>query len=252
MYNIKDSSNILAGKKMTYSTIKQELNSKLIEKLKNINTFLFDMDGTLVNTEILHAKAANKVLLETGIQVDLEANLSKFYGMADTEVLKALIPNLKDSEIHQLIERKNFYLIKYLKDLKESEKEVFITPGFFNFLDSLIQNNKISAVVSASEDVIVAETLACFGIDKKIKLQMGRNQTQKTKPHPDPYIEAMKRLSSTIGETVIFEDSPTGIQSAIATGCSVFRITHFAHCSFSFNQDENKFIKIQNFNNLLA
>ena len=83
--------------------------------------------------------------------------------------------------------------------------------------------------MSASEDIIVLETLRCFGIEKFVELQMGRNQTKLTKPNPDPYIEAMRRLGVHSSKTIIFEDSPTGIKSGKGSLASVVRITAFAH-----------------------
>lgn len=221
--------------------------SEKINQLKNKNTFLFDMDGTLVNTEFLHAKAASSVLIDLKINIKLEENIDKFYGMADTEVLKMLMPNITQLEIEKIIGEKNHRLTKLLKELTAKEKEQYITPGLFEFMDHLLDQNKTCAVVSASEDVIVYETLSCFGIDKKIKLQMGRNQTSRTKPFPDPYLEAIKRLNSKVEDTVIFEDSPTGMQSALATGCDVFRVNYFAHCSNVLNLN-GKYTEIRNFN----
>lgn len=215
-------------------------------QLSHYSTYLFDMDGTLVNTEYLHAKAASDVMKGLGVTVDLAASIDRFYGMADTEVLKMLIPELTAQEINNIIAQKNKHLIEILNDLEEDQKKAFITPGLFDFLNFLKKKNKIIAVVSASEDIIVEKTLACFGIDKFAQIQMGRNQTARTKPHPDPYLEACKRLNSKISETVIFEDSPTGMQAALATTSDVIRITHFAHCSEPLNLD-GKYREIKNF-----
>jgi beta-phosphoglucomutase len=95
-------------------------------------------------------------------------------------------------------------------------------------------------VVSASEDIIVTETLKCFEISMHVDLQMGRNQTVLTKPHPEPYLEGMRRLKTTHTKTLIFEDSPTGIASAVASGASVIRITGFAHSEMVLHTHERK------------
>ena len=201
--------------------------------VKDKDLILFDMDGTLVNTEPLHAKAAVVVLNDLGIKVDLMATIDQFYGMTDHVVLKTLCPQLSETEIDKCIEQKNFELIKLFNHLHEHEKESYVTPGLFPFLQYLKNENKKCAVVSASEDIIVFETLKCFGIDKFVQLQMGRNQTTLTKPHPDPYMEAMNRLGTTPEQTIIFEDSPTGIKSAHASKASVVRVTAFAHMNSS-------------------
>jgi beta-phosphoglucomutase len=214
--------------------------------VKPKNAILFDMDGTLVNTEPLHAKAAVIVLADLGIKIDLLSCIDQFYGMTDYIVLKTVCPHFTDEEINKTIEQKNFELIKLFKHLPEKEKDQYITPGLFFFLNYLKKENKKCAVVSASEDIIVSETLACFGIDQFMEIQMGRNQTVLTKPNPDPYLEAMKRLKTDFTKTLIFEDSPTGIKSATATQAEVVRITAFAHSSAS-QSFEGKFIELDNF-----
>jgi len=69
---------------------------------------------------------------------------------------------------------------------------------------------------------VVENTLDCFGLNQYLDLKMGRSQTPLTKPFPDPYVEAMRRLNSTPEKTLIFEDSPTGLQSAKSSGAKLF------------------------------
>jgi len=214
--------------------------------VRHKDAILFDMDGTLVNTEPLHAQAAAIVLKDLGVKVDLMGRIDQFYGMTDHVVLKTVCPDFTDADINKAIEQKNFQLIKLFKNLVETEKEKFITPGLFPFLQHLKKENKKCAVVSASEDIIVLETLRCFGIDQFMQLQMGRNQTKLTKPHPDPYIEAMKRLSIHHDKTIIFEDSPTGIKAASDSKAEVVRITAFAHSSSS-QVIEGKYVEFLDF-----
>ena len=207
--------------------------SDLFAYLTNKTAILFDMDGTLVNTEQLHAKAAVKVLEEMGAKIDLLSCIDQFYGMTDTIVLKTVCPQLTESEIEIAIQRKNTHLIRLLHELSPPEKERLLTPGLFHFLEFLKKKNFVCGVVSASEDIIVKETLECFGLATYMKVMMGRNQTILTKPNPDPYIEAMRRLEITKEHCLIFEDSPTGIKSATSSGAAVIRITEFSHSSSS-------------------
>ena len=213
-----------------------DLNNLLIAH----DAVIFDMDGTIVNTEPLHAKAAVIVLRSRGYDIDLEACLDQFYGMTDTAVLKLACPNLSDIEISEAINEKNKHLLDIFLNLSKEEKALYITPGLFDFLKRLKKEKKAIAVVSASEDIIVEKTLECFSIDSFVDLQMGRNQTILTKPHPDPYLEGMKRLNCLPHKTLIFEDSPTGLQSAIASGASVIRITGFAHSEDVLHSKERK------------
>ncbi len=211
--------------------------------LNSHDAVIFDMDGTIVNTEPLHARAAVIVLRSRGIDIDLEACLDQYYGMTDTAVLKHACPELTDHEIEVAIAEKNKHLLEIFKNLTHEEKINYITPGLFDFLHALKKEKKATAVVSASEDIIVEKTLECFGITTHIDLQMGRHQTTFTKPHPEPYLEGMRRLKSLPTKTLIFEDSPTGLQAAIASGANVIRITGFAHSDEVLHSREIKNFK---------
>lgn len=214
--------------------------SDLKTLLRQLDAVIFDMDGTIVNTEPLHAKAAVIVLKKLGFDIDLESCLHQFYGMTDTAVLKMTCPELSSSEIDKAIAEKNLHLIKIFEKLSPSEKQQFVAPGLFEFLKFLRSENKRMAVVSASEDLIVRETLKCFDIHTYIELQMGRDQTNLTKPHPEPYLEGMRRLKTHPEKTLIFEDSPTGLKAAVASGAHVIRITGFAHSDEVLHTRERK------------
>lgn len=214
--------------------------SDLKTLLMPLDAVIFDMDGTIVNSEPLHARAAVIVLKSLGINIDLESCLHRFYGMTDTAVLKITCPTLNDTEIEKAIAQKNIHLIQLFNKLTSNEKEQFITPGLFDLLKFLKKEKKQMAVVSASEDIIVNETLKCFNIHPYIDLQMGRGQTKLTKPHPEPYLEGMKRLNAHPLKTLIFEDSPTGLESAVASGAMVIRITSFSHSETTLHPNERK------------
>jgi beta-phosphoglucomutase len=200
------------------------------------------MDGTIVNTEGLHAQAGSLILKDMGIKMDLESMMHKFYGMTDADVLKMTCPHLSDLEIQKAIEKKNMHLLQLFKSMKSGEKEKYITPGLFDFINFLKKENKKIGVVSASEDIVVTETLNTFGISRFVDLQMGRNQTKLTKPHPEPYLEGMKRLNATANETLIFEDSPTGLTSAHSSGAHIIRITEFSH-----SKEKSSYKELKNF-----
>lgn len=53
------------------------------------------------------------------------------------------------------------------------------------------------------------------------------DDVERTKPFPDPYLEAAKRMSVYPSECVVFEDSLTGISSAQEAGCAVVAVPHY-------------------------
>lgn len=198
--------------------------------LESFNLFLFDMDGTLVNTEPLHARAMDKVLQKNNInhQIGDDESMEHFMGMTDTSVLRELCPELSDIEIDRLIAEKNIVLRDILLELDTHTKEQLTTPGLHELLSFIKSQKKNLAVVSASENAIVDATLKAFDLIHHFDFWLGRGSTARTKPHPDPYIEAMKKAGFKETETVIFEDSPTGLRAAKDSGASVIEVAPFS------------------------
>ncbi len=206
------------------------MNNKNLKHIDEYLLFLFDMDGTLVNTEPLHAKAMNKVFHKYNISIDItnaEA-LERFKGMTDLTVLNTLCPNLSETDYKNMIIEKNIVLKNIFLNLNNEEKKSLTSPGIRSFISHLKKNNKKLAVVSASENEIVNDTLCAFDLIDEFDFWLGRHSTEKTKPSPDPYLLAMKMAEIGKENTIIFEDSPTGLKSAKTSGARVIEVAPFS------------------------
>lgn len=197
---------------------------------KEIDAVLFDMDGTLVNTEPLHAEAMALVIKDMGMSfdIDLVEAIEKYAGMTDTMVLEILMPELSSQEIASLIAQKNQKLVTVFSQMDDKKLASSMTPGLLDFLEWLKHSGKMLAVVSASEDVVVEATLKAFSLHSHFQFWLGRNQTERTKPHPDPYLEAMRRMNVSESRTVIFEDSDNGMKAAVSSGAQSVRVAPFS------------------------
>ncbi len=194
-----------------------------------INFVIFDMDGTMVNTEPLHAKAMHDILLENGLEFphNAESMHEQFVGMTDTVVLEALFPHLSIEVREDLIHKKNTRLAKVFKETSLRELEELTAPGIKDFFTFLKAKKIKMAVVSASENSVVKCTLEAFNLINEFEFWFGRGSTTLTKPHSEPYIKAMEKLSKGTLETVIFEDSPTGLKSAMGSGAKTIQVAPF-------------------------
>ncbi|MFF0329345.1 HAD family hydrolase [Nonomuraea angiospora] len=99
------------------------------------------------------------------------------------------------------------------------EQGVQVTPGAPELLAELAATAIPTALVTASPRTIVELVLPRLG--HTFDLVIANEDTARGKPHPDPYLEAARRLGTTPSRCVAVEDSPTGVAAATAAGCRV-------------------------------
>ncbi|MGW4963833.1 HAD family hydrolase [Nonomuraea sp. NPDC004186] len=96
---------------------------------------------------------------------------------------------------------------------------VKVTPGASELLAELAATAIPTALVSASPRTIVELVLPWLG--HTFDLVIANEDTARGKPYPDPYLEAARRLGTTPSRCIAVEDSPTGVAAATAAGCRV-------------------------------
>jgi beta-phosphoglucomutase-like phosphatase (HAD superfamily) len=65
------------------------------------------------------------------------------------------------------------------------------------------------------------------------QFSISADDVARTKPFPDPYLEAAKRMGVATGSCVVFEDSLTGIASAKSAGCAVVAVPHYVEVTLA-------------------
>jgi HAD superfamily hydrolase (TIGR01509 family) len=170
---------------------------------------LFDMDGTLVDTEGLWWEAAAGVAASLGRSLT-SGDVPHVLGRTVEDTAAHLAPG----EVAQVAAR----LTGAFAELIEAGVEV--VPGAIELLRELSARGVPTALVSASPRGIVERVLPKLG-GHRFDLVVAAEDAAQGKPYPDPYLEAAKRLGVRPERCVAVEDSPTGVASATAAGCRV-------------------------------
>ena len=105
-------------------------------------------------------------------------------------------------------------------------KKVPLMPGALAISKAIQLSGTKQGLVSASPRPIVDGVLRGMS-EKYFDVTVGAGDIERTKPFPDPYLHAAKLLGVDIAQSLIFEDSPTGITAAVASGAFVVAVPHY-------------------------
>lgn len=182
---------------------------------------LFDMDGTLVDSEPVWFETEVRLLGEYGFELGLEhwrAVLGKPNHIACAYLVEVSGIPLTWQELGERIEAE--MVVRLAEGLE-------LLPGVKELLVELQEAGVPAALVSASSRRIVDACLSAGSADF-FRHTVSGNDIVRAKPHPDPYLRAAELLGVDPADCVVIEDSPTGAASGVAAGCRVLAVPHAA------------------------
>lgn len=181
-----------------------------VEVAKNkVKAVIFDLDGTLVDSEPNYSEADNKTLAEYGI-VELSAEMKRKYVGIGTKEMMEDIKKMYDinETIENLVSKKNKY---YLEIAKENTP---VFPEMHKFLQFLKSNNYPLALASGSSPEIIETVLSITKLKEYFDVVLSAEQVEKGKPAPDVFLEAAKQLGVPFENCLVIEDSKPGVEAA--------------------------------------
>lgn len=176
---------------------------------------LFDLDGTLVDSDHLHHAAFSTILAERGRGLTLDEYRAHIMGHPNAAILERYFPG----EAMSILDRKE---AMFRDSLAASVEPV---PGIHALLDWAERVGAGCAVVTnAPRDNAVA-MLAAAALAHRLPTLVVGDECARPKPDPAPYRAGMAALGATPSRSVAFEDSRSGLRAARAAGAHVFGLT---------------------------
>lgn len=183
-----------------------------------ISALLFDLDGTLAETDSLHLPTWVDVLEPYGVRVDKEFYKEEISGRSTAEIVRALLPDLSDEEVRAIGEAKE-------ANFRERAAELEPVPGLIDFVEQGRERGMEIALVTNAPKENVEAILLALELRSFFDTVVLADEVGAVKPDPAPYLAALKKTGVPAEEALAFEDSVSGVSSSVAAGIPTVGIT---------------------------
>jgi beta-phosphoglucomutase len=182
--------------------------------------FIFDMDGTLVDSMPFHIQAWTDMLAGLGVQTTPEAFLRQTGGKTNRQILREIFGNgLTEAEIVSHIGRKEaLYRSLYRLHLKP-------IAGLIPFLNEAERLHIPMAVATSAGKTNRDFVLQGLDLEPYFSDVVGVEEIHEGKPDPEIFLKAAKGLSTAPADCLVFEDALAGIEAASRAGMKAVALT---------------------------
>lgn len=180
---------------------------------------LWDMDGTLVDTEPIWQRSQVELTGRFGVEWTHEDGLV-MVGSALERSGEYIQAKGVDMGVEEIVEWMTSYVMERL-----ATGDLPWRPGARELLDELHDRGVPTALVTMSRRRMALVTAAALG-DRGFDVVVAGDDVERPKPHPDPYLMAADRLGLDVTACVAIEDSATGVASAAASGAVTIGVEH--------------------------
>ncbi len=190
---------------------------------RRYDAILWDFDGVIARTELLHIAAWQRAVRH--VQIDVPDDAFNTAATEDDRDLIARVFGAEGIELHssQVLAwcaAKQDILVGLLRSAPP------IYPGVAETMQWLTESGYRQAIVTSTWRANVSATLEVSGLLKHIDFVIAKEDVARPKPAPDGYRLAVQRIRCAPKRCMAIEDSSTGLKSALAAGIDVVALAH--------------------------
>ncbi len=184
-----------------------------------VEALLCDIDGTLVESNWLHAEAWQVALGAVGIHLELE-ELRRQIGKGGDELIPVFVPWWKRTHVEDPM--KTFRKHLFQQDFMSRVKPL---PQVREFLLRLKEANIRPALASSANKEDLATYKRIAGIEDLVEEETSADDAKKSKPHPDIFSAALRRLKLPASKCMALGDTPYDAEAAGLAGMRTIGVT---------------------------
>ena len=171
---------------------------------------LFDLDGTMLNSDPIHEAIFTEMWASRGLPTPEGFYIEQVHGRLNVDVFAEYLPDEPDPQGLSAWKEAQF------RDRLPSPYPE--TPGLTGFLDHAQAQGWQLAVVTNAMRLNAEAMLGAIGLRDRFEVIVIGEECAHGKPHPLPYLTAMQLLGESPETCIAFEDSPSGMRAAAASG----------------------------------
>ncbi|GGZ50541.1 MULTISPECIES: HAD family hydrolase [Streptomyces rochei group] len=184
---------------------------------------IFDLDGTLVDSEPNYYEAGRQTLAEYGVDDFTWTDHEGYVGISTQETVADWKRRYGlQAPVEELLAVKN----RHYLDLARTSARAY--PEMRKFVELLAGEGVPLAVASGSSPEAISAILARTGLDSLLPTVVSADEVARGKPAPDVFLEAARRLGADPADCVVLEDAAPGAAAAHAAGMRCIAIPYVA------------------------
>jgi len=189
--------------------------------MKNISAVLFDLDGTLIDSEFFYFSNWAPILSSSfGVEITFDDWIREFAG----HTLLRNVQHLKDR--FNIDTTEEFMWEATRKNYANSDmRSIHLMPFAKEVLEHLKEKNIRIGLVTSSYKSTVDTVLGHHDLLPYFEFFVTREQVEQPKPNPEPYLLALKKLGLQKDEVIVVEDTITGTKAALAAGLQCIAVS---------------------------
>lgn len=183
-----------------------------------MSAFIFDIDGTIIDSMRCHERSWDVFLARRGVPAAGEDFFRRTAGRTGTEVMRELLGALTDDEAHAAVrEKEAIYRELFAAEFRE-------IAGFTAFARAAKALGVRLACATAGDADNIAFALSGLGLAGFFDAAVGAHDVARGKPEPDLFLLAAERIGVAPARCLVFEDAPLGIEGARRAGMQAVAI----------------------------